>query len=153
MAYEFTLEWEWQLRILLDVMIAAALGGFLGLEREKKNKPAGFRTNMLVAGGSSLLLVLGRYIAGDMQGPLNTESLGINPTRIIHAIIVGASFIGTGTIVKSPKEETIKYLTTAATILFSAGIGISVGLRLYIIAAGVTLIGLVINYLVSRIYG
>lgn len=152
MLHEFTLAWDWQLRVLLDVVIAILLGGLLGLEREKKDKPAGFRTNMLVAGAASLLLVLGQYIAEEMQQALILEGVSVDPTRIIHAIIVGASFIGAGTIIKSPKEETIKYLTTAATILFSAGIGISVGLRLYIIAIGVTLLGLIINFLLSMIY-
>lgn len=152
MEMEWTTAWEWQLRVLLDVVIAVLLGGLLGIEREKKDKPAGFRTNMLVAAASALLLILGQHIAFDMQQSLNIEGLGVDPTRIIHAIIVGASFIGAGTIVKSPEEETIKYLTTAATILFSAGIGISVGLRLYILASGVTLIGIVINYFMSKVF-
>lgn len=145
--------WELQLRALLDILIATLLGGLLGFERETKEKPAGFRTNMLIAGAAALLLILGKYIAGEMQATLNEESLGVDPTRIIHAIIVGVSFIGAGTIIKSPDDETIRYLTSAATILFSAGVGICTGLQLYILAGGVTLLGLIINYVISKIYG
>lgn len=146
------MEWQTQLRILLDLAIACALGGLLGFEREEKDKPAGLRTNMLIAGGSALLLLLAQEVAAQMSISLSDESLGIDPTRIIHAIIVGVSFIGAGTIVKSPKEESIRYLTTAATILFSAGVGIAVGLRLYVVGVGVTIIGLLINFVISKIY-
>lgn len=147
------MEWQSELRILLDIAIATGLGGILGFEREKKDKPAGFRTNMLIAGGATLLLALGREITLQMQYSLPGETLGIDPTRIVHAIIVGVSFIGAGTIIKSTDNEKIHYLTTAATILFSAGIGIAVGLRLYLLAGGVTALGLIINFFVSKIYG
>jgi putative Mg2+ transporter-C (MgtC) family protein len=147
------MEWQAELRILLDITIATALGGVLGFEREKKDKPAGFRTNMLIAGGAALLLALGREIAIQMQQFLPSESLGVDPTRIVHAIIVGVSFIGAGTIIKSQDDEKIHYLTTAATILFSAGVGISVGLQLYVVAVGVTILGLIVNFLVGKIYG
>jgi len=99
------------------------------------------------------LLMLGEYLASDIQLYIDEEGIGVDPTRILHAIIVGVSFIGAGTIVKSPQKQTIKYLTTAATILFSAGIGISVGLQLYVVAVGLTVLGLIVNTLVSRVYG
>lgn len=125
--------------ILLKVLIAALLGGAIGFERESKDKPAGFRTNMIIAGASALLLTLGQFIASHMVEEFNDQALGIDPTRIIHAIIVGVSFIGAGTILKGKEEETVRYLTSAATILFSAGIGMAVGLDLYILAVGVPL--------------
>jgi putative Mg2+ transporter-C (MgtC) family protein len=149
----FDIPITFQLWILLDVVIACILGGILGIEREKKEKPAGFRTNMFIAGASALLLSLGRFIANSMELELDPAALGVDPTRIIHAIIVGVSFIGAGTILKSSKEETVRYLTTAAMILFSAGAGISVALKLYVVAVGVTIIGLLINTLVKRVYG
>ncbi len=141
-----------QLRFLLDVFIAIVLGGLLGLEREKHDKPAGFRTHMLISGISALLLIIGRYIALDMQNYLNREGFGVDPIRIIQAIIVGISFIGAGTIIKSPEDKSIKYLTTAATILISSGVGMCVGLRLYVLAVGITLLGLMVNWLVKAIF-
>lgn len=142
-----------QFRLLLDIAIAAGLGGLVGLERESKEKPAGFRTNILVATAAALFLIVGRYIAGAFAGTFSASALGIDPTRIIHSIIVGATIIGAGTIIKSPKQEEIYYLTTAATILLSAGIGTAVGLRLYYLAGAVTLLVLLINWVVGRIYG
>ena len=136
------MEWSDQLRILLDILIAAILGGVIGFEREKKDKPIGFRTNMLIAGASALLVALGKFVAFQMENSLDAASLGVDPTRIIHAIIVGVSFIGAGSILKSEQEETIKYLTTAATILFSAGLGIATSLRLYALAGGIALLGI-----------
>jgi len=66
---------------------------------------------------------------------------------VLQAIIVGISFIGAGTILKSKEENTVQNLTTASSLLYSTGIGISVALNAYIVAGGLTLIGLVINYL------
>ncbi|PHN08633.1 MgtC/SapB family protein [Flavilitoribacter nigricans] len=145
------MEWLDQLRILLDILIAAVLGGVIGFEREKKDKPIGFRTNMLIASAAALLVALGKFVAFQMENSLDSASLGVDPTRIIHAIIVGVSFIGAGSILKSEKEESIKYLTTAATILFSAGLGIAAGLQLYPLAVGITVLGLTINYVVDKI--
>lgn len=141
-----------ELWILLDIVIAIILGGAIGYEREHRNKPAGFRTNMFISGGSALLLSLGRYIANSMQVEIPPEAMGIDPTRIIHAIIVGVSFIGAGTILKSSDEKTIKYLTTAATFLFSAGIGMAVSLKMYFLAVGATIIGLILNAVIIRLY-
>lgn len=74
--------------------------------------------------------------------------MGIDPTRILHAIIVGISFIGAGTILKSREDQVIRYLTTAATVLVAAGIGIAVGAHLYVLAVGATVLTLVVSYFV-----
>jgi len=140
-----------QLWILLDVLIAVILGGILGFERESKDKPAGLRTNMLIAGASALLLSLGRIVVNEMEVNVPDTALGVDPTRIIHAIIVGVSFIGAGTILKSRDENTIRYLTTAATILLSSSVGMAVALHQYLIAVGITLLGVIINAAVRRI--
>ena len=133
--------------MVLKVCIAAVLGAVLGLEREKHDKPAGLRTNMLIGGGSALLLILGQVIAVSMDPELPAEALGVDPTRIIHAIIMGISFIGAGTILKSPGDQVVRNLTTAATLLFSAGAGMCVAMDLYLLAVAVTGLGLAINTL------
>lgn len=142
-----------QLRILLDIVIAMTLGSIIGFERERREKPAGFRTNMLIAGASALFMVLGRSIVDYVGVGITTEAMGVDPTRIMHAIIVGVSFVGAGTIIKSREDETIHYLTTAATILMSSAAGMCVALRLYYLAAGVTILTLLVNTLVKKIYG
>ncbi len=134
------------------VGLAALLAGLIGLEREHSDKPAGFRTHMLVGGASAMLIILGRVLAlhFDDIGALE-QSLRIDPVRIMQAIIVGVSFIGAGTILKVEAEDRVRYLTTAASILLSAGVGIAVALYQFYLAGGVVLIVLAINYVVVRI--
>lgn len=135
-----------QLSIMLDIAIAAVLSGAIGSEREKLEKPAGLRTNMIIGSISCFLVsispALSNFIAAGVQ-----EQLRVDPIRILQAIIIGISFIGAGTILKSQEENTVKNLTTASILLYSTGIGISVALHVYVIATGLTLLGLVINSL------
>jgi putative Mg2+ transporter-C (MgtC) family protein len=144
--------WNRELLILLNVGIAAVLTGLIGLEREVKDKPAGFRTNMIVGGSSALLLSLGQilvehYVQSGMENIIQPD-----PTRILEAIILGISFIGAGTILKASDENKVYNLTTAATVLFSAGIGIAVALEQYVLAITATLLILVINRVAKIIY-
>ncbi len=134
-----------QLWIILDVLIAAIFSGLVGVERQKAQKPAGLRTHMIVGSMACLLVSLASKMGAIFSSMPYNEALRIDPLRIIEAIIVGVSFIGAGTILKSEKEERVRYLTTSAAILFSAGIGISVALEQYLLAFGVSLIALLIN--------
>jgi putative Mg2+ transporter-C (MgtC) family protein len=140
-----------ELDILLHVVMASFLSGLIGFEREKVDKPAGIRTNMLVGGAVALLVSLGKIIVEDYQEAGLSEIIGSDPTRIIQAIIVGISFIGAGMVLQIEKEYKIKYLTTAATILFSSGIGMSVALKQYYLAVGVTLFILFVNFIIGKI--
>lgn len=147
------LNWQRELWVLLDVFIAMILGGLIGLERERKNKPAGLRTHMLIAGAANVLVFLGISLSERSIEMMNDVVIGVDPIRIIQAIIVGVSFIGAGTIFKSEKGgESVKYLTTAASILFSTSIGISVALNHYILAIGITLIVLFTNYIIKKLF-
>lgn len=139
--------YQQELEILLNIIIAAVLSGLVGLEREASRKPAGFRTYMIIGGASALLVSMGEVLVmnfSELPGVVNF--IQTDPIRIIEAIIVGISFIGAGTILKSQESSRVRYLTTAASILFVAGIGISVALHHYVLAVGVTLLILIINY-------
>ena len=138
-----------QFIILLDVMIAALLTGIVGFEREWAGKPAGFRTHMIVGGAAALLIGLGEILVASYDTQDLQQNLRTDPLRIVEAIVVGISFIGAGTILKAKDSNNILYLTTAASILFSAGIGISVGLHQYILAVGATLALITINFLLN----
>ncbi len=140
-----------EIQILLHVMLASVLSGLIGFEREKGHKPAGIRTNMLVGGAVALLVALGKIIVEDYHDSGLGDYISADPTRIIQAIIVGISFIGAGVVLQIQEKSKIKYLTTAATILFSAGIGISVALHQYLLAVGITLFILFINYILGLI--
>lgn len=141
-------EYENQLWILLDVVIAAILSSAVGSEREQLDKPAGLRTNIIVGSVSCLFVSISPKLVDFMQDSIHaSQSMGVDPIRILQAIIVGVSFIGAGTILKSKDENTVRNLTTASTLLYSVGIGISVALKYYIMATGLTAIILIINFL------
>jgi putative Mg2+ transporter-C (MgtC) family protein len=134
-----------ELWILLDILIASILTGIIGLERERSNKPAGFRTNMIVGVASALLVSVSQVLLDSYAESEHKEFVEADPIRVVHAIVVGVSFIGAGTILKSAGEERVQYLTSAATILLSAGVGITVALQQYILAVGLTLLVYIIN--------
>ncbi len=140
-----------ELSILVHVIIAAFLSGVIGFEREREHKPAGIRTNMIVGGAVALLVALGEVIVIRFHEAGLTQFVSTDPTRVIQAIIVGVSFIGAGMVLQIREEYKVKYLTSSATILFSSGIGIAVALEQYILAVGVTLFVLFINYLLGLI--
>lgn len=133
-----------QIWILFDVVVASFLTGLVGMERESGHKPAGFRTNTIIGGSSALLISLGGVLVIQFENSVS-QNLNTDPIRIIEAIILGISFIGAGTILKQESKSTVLYLTTASTLLFSAGIGISVGLKQYYLAIGLTLVIIIIN--------
>lgn len=140
------MNWEAQIQIIGEVLLAFVLGGLIGLEREIAKKPAGLRTHMLVAGASAFLIALGDIIVLRFTSTPSAEMVGTDPIRIIQAIVVGISFLGAGTIVQRTQEERIEGLTTAASILFTSVIGISVAPGQLYTASGITLLVLIINY-------
>lgn len=138
-----------EIDILLKVVVAVCLGGIIGIEREIAKKPAGIRTHMFVAGTATLLIALSMVLINDFN-----QSFGkvqSDPVRVIEAIIVGISFIGAGTVLKSEKDHSVYYLTTAASILFAAGIGITVALERYALAICLTILVILINAAVGNI--
>lgn len=120
--------------VLLRLLLAAILGGVVGLERELHHKPAGIRTSMFICLGSALFTVLSGEIArrfGDPSG-----------TRIVSNLIPGIGFLGAGVILR--ERGSIVGLTTAATIFVLAAVGMSVGAGVLTLAIATTLLMLVI---------
>ena len=136
-----------QLWILLDLIIAAVLCSVIGGEREKLDKPAGLRTNIIVGSIACFFVSISPVLSNFLIENMEPDHLSMDAIRILQAIVVGVSFIGAGTILKSKDENNVRNLTTASTLLYSAGIGISVALHVYIIAIGLALMGLIINSL------
>ena len=137
------MNWAMQFEIIGEVALAMLLGGVIGFEREMADKPAGFRTQMLVAGAAALLVGLGdalllRFLA---EGKTNVNA---DPIRIVEAIVTGISFLGAGTIFRRSSSEQVEGLTTAASILLCAAVGISVALRQFVLAIGVTVLALIV---------
>jgi putative Mg2+ transporter-C (MgtC) family protein len=136
--------WPTQLAILAEVFIAMILGGVIGIERTTANKPAGFRTHMLVAGAAALLVGLSDALVQRFNTGAYTDLIQSDPIRVIQAIIAGISFLGAGTIFRHPKKQHVEGLTTAASMLFSGAIGICVALRQFVLAVAVTLLTLTV---------
>jgi putative Mg2+ transporter-C (MgtC) family protein len=132
-----------QIQILIRTGIAVVLGASLGLERELADKPAGLRTHMLVSGAAALLVSLGEILVQNFSQQFNAEILNSDPIRIIEAVITGVSFLGAGTIIRSRSDGQVEGLTTAASILFAAALGIAVAVNEFGLALVATAMALV----------
>ena len=118
------------LRIVGRLVVAAVLGGALGFERELLHKAAGLRTHMLVSLGSALLVIAAR--SSGMEHA--------DVSRVVQGIITGIGFLGAGVILKSVDQQTVRGLTTAATIWVTTAAGMAVGLgAIWLPAVGVAL--------------
>lgn len=139
-----------QLLIFLDIIITCCLTAFIGIEREEADKPAGVRTNMIVGGASCLLVAIMPHLIELVDTVKYSDQITADPIRVLQAIIIGIGFIGAGTIIKTDSTHIVG-LTTAATLLFSAGIGITVASGLYVLAVAITLLLLFINRIMDKI--
>src|SRR5688572_1781048 len=111
-----------QIDFLINILLSLAAGFIIGAERESKGKPAGISTTSLVIGGSMLFTYLSSAV-----DPNSTS-------RIAAQIVSGIGFLGAGMILKGEIDKKITNLTTAASIWFSAAIGMAIGFNFYIIA-------------------
>lgn len=133
-----------QFGLLGRIGLAILLGALIGVERELAGKPAGLRTHMLVAGAAAFLVALGGIVM-DFFAQESPEGLvRTDPIRIIEAVITGVSFLGAGTIIRNRDEGDIEGLTTAASLLFSAAVGIGIALAQWILAIGATVMVLLV---------
>lgn len=123
---------------LARLLLAAILGGIIGLERQLRHRPAGLRTNMFICFGAAMFTVLSRQLAG-------VES---DSARIAAQIIPGIGFIGAGSILHA--KTSVTGITTAATLFVVAGIGMAAGGGLYLTACFATVIILVALVLLGR---
>ena len=105
-------------RVTLRLLVAAALGGLLGYERETQGKSAGMRTHMLVAIGAALFVLI------PQQAGASTADL----TRVLQGLIAGVGFLGAGAIILGTKQVDTQGLTTAAGIWVTAAIGVAAGM-------------------------
>ena len=105
-------------RITLRLLVAAALGGLLGYERETQGKSAGVRTHMLVAIGAALFVLI------PQQAGASTADL----TRVLQGLIAGVGFLGAGAIIMGTKQVETQGLTTAVGIWVTAAIGVAAGM-------------------------
>jgi putative Mg2+ transporter-C (MgtC) family protein len=138
--------WE----ILVRLAAAAALGGVIGIERELREREAGFRTHMLVSVGAALFTLVSAYAWTDFTFS-QANGVTFDPTRIAAQIVTGIGFIGAGAIIR--QGLSVRGLTTAATLWMVAAIGMACGAGFYwaaVLATVIALIGLGPLRFVSR---
>lgn len=118
--------------VVVRIFLAMLLGGFIGMEREKSRRPAGFRTHILVCVGSCMTALIGLFVWSGLNG-------ASDPLRVAAQVISGIGFLGVGTILVKEHDH-ITGLTTAAGLWTTASIGIACGFGFYIGALVGTLV-------------
>jgi putative Mg2+ transporter-C (MgtC) family protein len=125
--------------IIIRLILAAALGSLIGFERERVSWSAGLRTHMLVCVGSCLIMIVSAFGFADILG---TKDVVLDPSRIAAQVVSGIGFLGAGAILM--QGDTIRGLTTAASVWAIAAIGLAVGSGLYVAAIASTVLILII---------
>lgn len=149
-----TTDWIEQLNIALKVLVASLLGALVGLERELMRKPAGLRTHAILAAASALLVGIANSLVGHFATESSPELLRVDPLRVVEAIVTGVAFLGAGTIFRNRgngEGNEVEGLTTAASFLLVAAIGITVAIGQVLLAALITLLSLVLLYAVRKL--
>jgi putative Mg2+ transporter-C (MgtC) family protein len=118
--------------LVLRLLLAAGLGAVIGIERELRRKPAGLRTNILIALGSALFTTVSIQLARN----------GGTPDRVAAQIVTGIGFLGAGSILRD--RGSVHGMTTAATIWVNAAIGMAAGAGEYAMASLATVVTLIV---------
>nr|WP_278000924.1 MgtC/SapB family protein [Clostridium botulinum] len=137
-------------QVIFRIFLSIVVGGAIGFERERKNRPAGFRTHILVCIGSCIAVMIQLYIIQYMKEMIRIDGefrylLSADISRMASQVITGVGFLGAGTIIRD--KGSVKGLTTAASIWVVACIGISVGLGFYFLSL-VGFLGLIVSLIV-----
>lgn len=130
------------LEVIIRLIASAFVGGIIGMERESSNRPAGFRTHILVTIGSALMMM----VSATAFDPIGQ---GNDPMRLAAQVVSGVGFLGAGTIMRDGVN--VKGLTTAASIWVCAGIGLAFGAGLYIQGAAGGIIVIATLTLLNRL--
>ncbi len=127
------------LGIVVRTMLALVIGGALGMDRGRKNRPAGLRTYMLVCLGSTMVMMTNQYVSQAFKTG--------DPVRLGAQVISGIGFLGAGSIVVTGRSQ-IRGITTAAGLWAAACVGLAIGIGLYEVALiGSVMVFLVLTYM------
>ena len=140
-------EWE----IVLRLVLAVLLGGVIGFNRSRHNKPAGLRTMALISLGSAAFTLIGiesviqlseLQMGAESLASGVSSSINLDSSRIIAGIVGGVGFLGAGAIIQS--RGRVQGMTSAASIWVTSTIGVSVGLGLYVLSTAITFIAFLV---------
>ena len=135
---------------ILRIVVAAACGGLIGLERSKRQKEAGIRTHLIVALGAALMMVVSKYAFFDVV-LIPDARISVDASRIAANVITGVSFLGAGVIFV--KDLSIKGLTTAAGIWATSGVGMAIGAGMVWLGIVTTVLLIVFQIVLHKIEG
>jgi putative Mg2+ transporter-C (MgtC) family protein len=142
-------QFNWPAEPMLRLLLAAAAGGLVGLEREIRGRQAGFRTNMLVCVGCALVMLVSVAFTERHWPHEGNFNVNVDPARIAYGVMAGIGFLGAGTIIKH--EVSVRGLTTAAAMWCVAAIGLAAGFGMYTLTAAATGIVLASLWLLDMI--
>jgi putative Mg2+ transporter-C (MgtC) family protein len=125
-----------EVELVLRLLLAALLGGVVGLEREVTSHTAGLRTHMSVALGAALFVMAGSYGMEEFFQRRDNTNVQVSVDRVASTVVTGVGFLGGGAIVKY--GASVRGLTTAASLWVTAAIGLAVGLGSYMLATAAT---------------
>jgi putative Mg2+ transporter-C (MgtC) family protein len=127
-----------ELELVPRLVVAFGIGATLGFDRERRRKPAGLKTHVLVAVASAMLMALSELVQ-ERGG----ETIG-DPVRMAQGVLTGIGFIGAGTIIR--QGDSVTGITTAGTIWMAAALGLVAGAGFYVLAvAGAVLALITVN--------
>jgi putative Mg2+ transporter-C (MgtC) family protein len=137
-----------ELEGLARILLAAVLAAAVGWERESADRPAGLRTHMTMAIAAAMFTTLGAHLAARAAASGDAR---VDTTRVLEAVVTGVAFLGAGTIFSARHDQQPRGLTTAASLLATAAIGVAVAIGTYALAFGVTILLLVVLRVVRRV--
>ncbi len=140
---------DFDLELIARLLLAALLGGFIGLEREVHGRAAGFRTHLLVSLGSCLFVVASIHFYRIYGNPGAAGPTGVDPSRVAAQVVTGIGFLGAGAIIRD--RASIRGLTTAACLWIASAIGLACGIGLYVIAPLVTILSILALLVLKKI--
>lgn len=148
------IQFGWPVEAFVRLLLAAACGGIIGVEREMRGRQAGFRTNLLVCLGSALVMIVSISLAQhtltwDTSGIAGHININTDPGRIPYGVMGGIGFLGAGTIIHN--KGSIRGLTTAAALWCVAAMGLGAGLGLYTIVTIATTLIICVLWVLSYI--
>jgi len=134
--------------ILIRLFLALFLGGLIGLERGLHGRPAGLRTHILVCLGATIVMIIPEMLSVNLNQSAQSAWVQVDPGRMVAGIVTGIGFLGAGAIIRI--GDIVRGLTTAATIWFTAALGIVIGSGHYGLAMISTALALIVLLLLDK---
>ncbi|MCW5889112.1 MAG: MgtC/SapB family protein [bacterium] len=126
-------------QIILRLAVAASLGALVGADRERRERAAGLRTHALVGVGACLFMLVSSFGFGDVVGE---NGVTLDPSRVAAQVVSGIGFLGAGAIIV--RRDSVRGLTTAASVWVSAAVGLAIGGGLFIAGGATTALTLLV---------